>query len=359
VKALVLAGGKGTRLRPLTHTSAKQLVPVANKPVMFYGLEAIAAAGITEVGIIVGDTAAEIEAAAGDGSAFGLRVTYIPQEAPLGLAHCVLIARDFLGDDDFVLYLGDNFLVGGITGFVQAFADPATRDGADAQILLTKVAEPQYFGVAELDSQGRIIGMEEKPESPRSDLAVVGVYLFTPAVHDAVRAITPSARGELEITDAVRHLIGTGRTVRSHLVTGYWKDTGRLQDMLECNRIVLETMPPRLAGTIDGRSEITGRVVIEAGAIVEESVIRGPVVIGSGTKIVRSYLGPFTSIGEDCVVDDAEIEYSIVLGHSTVRGVSRIEHSLIGRDVEVVGAPRLPNAHRLMVGDHSRIQLRV
>ncbi|MGS2641019.1 glucose-1-phosphate thymidylyltransferase [Streptosporangium sp. LJ11] len=354
MKALVLAGGKGTRLRPLTHTSAKQLVPVANKPVLYYGLEAIRQAGITSVGIVVGDTGHEIRDAVGDGSRFGLDVTYIPQEAPLGLAHCVLIAREFLADEPFVMYLGDNFLVDGITDLVDAFrlADH------DAQILLTRVAEPQFYGVAEIGPGGEILGLEEKPEHPRSDLAIVGVYIFSPAVHEAVRAITPSARGELEITDAVAWLLGNGFRVHSHLVSGYWKDTGRLQDMLECNRIVLERVEPDIKGTVDGLSEITGRVVVEPGAVVENSILRGPIVIGADTKILSSYVGPFTSIGSGCLVGNAEIEYSIVLDGSSVQGVSRIAHSLIGRNVEVSRAAGVSNTHELMVGDHSRIQVR-
>ncbi|OPG12443.1 glucose-1-phosphate thymidylyltransferase [Microbispora sp. GKU 823] len=354
MKALVLAGGNGTRLRPLTHTSAKQLVPVANKPVLFYGLEAIRAAGITTVGIIVGDTGREVREAVGDGSAFGLDVTYIRQEAPLGLAHCVLIARDFLVDDPFVMYLGDNFLVEGITGLVDAFhaAD------CDARILLTKVAEPQYYGVAELGPDGEILALQEKPEHPRSDLAIVGVYTFSPAIHEAVRAIRPSARGELEITDAITWLIDTGHRVQSHFVTGYWKDTGRLEDMLECNRIVLEAVEPDLGGTVDGLSEITGRVIVAPGAVVESSVIRGPAVIGADAKICRSYVGPYTSIGEGCVLEDAEVDYSIVLGDSSIRGVSGLTHSLIGRNVEVTRATGVPNTYQLMVGDHSKVQVR-
>ena len=250
MKALVLSGGAGTRLRPITHTSAKQLVPVANKPVLFYGLEAIRDAGVTDVGIIVGDTHAEIEAAVGDGSELGIRVTYIRQDAPLGLAHCVLIAQDFLGDDDFVMYLGDNFIIGGITELVEEF-----RGGAyDAQILLTKVDNPSQFGVAELGPHGGVTTLVEKPQEPKSDLALVGVYMFRPVIHDAVRAIKPSARGELEITDALQWLIDEGKDVRPHLVTGYWKDTGRLEDMLECNRKVLESVEPHVAGSVDAES---------------------------------------------------------------------------------------------------------
>ncbi|MFL6052238.1 MAG: glucose-1-phosphate thymidylyltransferase [Actinoallomurus sp.] len=355
VKALMLTGGKGTRLRPLTHTSAKQLVPVANRPVLFYGLDAIREAGITDVGLVIGDTGDEVRAAVGDGAHFGLNVTYIPQQAPLGLAHCVLISREFLGDDDFVMYLGDNLLVGGIRNLIGAFQ----AGGYAAQLLLSKVAEPQFYGVAELDRDGSIISLQEKPELPRSDLAIVGVYAFSPAVHEAVRMITPSARGELEITDAVQWLIDRGHRVHSHIVTGYWKDTGRLQDILECNRILLEEIQPRVDGVVAGRSEMEGRVVVDPGAVIEDSVLRGPIVIGAGTKVVRSYVGPFTSIAEDCVIEDAEIEYSIVLGGSTIQGVPRIEYSLIGKDVEVTRAVHVPNAHRLMVGDHSKVQLRI
>ncbi|MFE7856424.1 glucose-1-phosphate thymidylyltransferase [Streptomyces sp. NPDC101209] len=353
MKALLLSGGSGTRLRPITHTSAKQLVPVANKPVLFYGLEAIAQAGITEVGIVVGDTAEEIRAAVGDGSAFGLDVTYIPQSAPLGLAHAVLIAREFLGEDDFVMYLGDNFVVGGITSLVDAFR----AERPDARILLTRVADPTAFGVAQLDDSGRVVALEEKPRQPRSDLALVGVYLFTPAVHEAVRAIKPSGRGELEITDALQWMIDAGRDVRSTTISGYWKDTGNVTDMLEVNRSVLEGLEGRIDGTVDGRSELIGRVRVGAGARVTGSRIVGPVVIGANTVIADSYVGPFTSIAEDCRIEDSEIEYSIVLRDSSVRGVGRVEASLIGRNVEVTPAPRKPAAHRLVLGDHSKVQI--
>ncbi|KUN80561.1 glucose-1-phosphate thymidylyltransferase [Streptomyces bungoensis] len=353
MKALVLAGGSGTRLRPITHTSAKQLVPVANKPVLFYGLEAIAEAGVTEVGIVVGDTAAEIRAAVGDGSAFGVDVTYIPQAAPLGLAHAVLIARDFLGDDDFVMYLGDNFVVGGIADLVDAFR----AERPDAQILLTRVPNPTAFGVAELDAAGQVIGLEEKPRRPRSELALVGVYLFSPAVHEAVRAIEPSWRGELEITHAVQWLIDAGREVRSTTISGYWKDTGNVTDMLEVNRSVLETLERRIDGTVDDDSEIIGRVRIEAGAEVTGSRILGPAVVGPGTVVAGSYVGPFTSIAGDCRIEDSEIEYSIVLRGSSLRGVGRVEASLVGRDVEVTPATRKPAAHRLVLGDHSKVRI--
>jgi glucose-1-phosphate thymidylyltransferase len=353
VKALVLSGGAGTRLRPITHTSAKQLVPVANKPVLFYGLEAIADAGITEVGIIVGDTAGEIKEAVGDGSALGINVTYIPQEAPLGLAHAVLIAREFLGEDDFVMYLGDNFIVGGITGLVEEFR--AQRP--EAQILLTKVPNPTSFGVAELDAQGRVKNLEEKPKQPKSDLALVGVYLFTPAVHEAVRSIQPSWRGELEITHAIQWLIDEKRDVRSTTISGYWKDTGNVTDMLEVNRSVLDTLEPVVLGEVDAESEIIGRVRIEAGARVTGSRIVGPVIIGKDAVVGDSYVGPYTSVSENCRIEDSEIEYSIVLRDSSLTGVRRVEASLIGRNVEVTPAPRNPAAHRLVLGDHSKVQI--
>ncbi|MET9731123.1 glucose-1-phosphate thymidylyltransferase [Streptomyces sp. NPDC006458] len=353
MKALVLSGGAGTRLRPITHTSAKQLVPVANKAVLFYGLESIAAAGITEVGVVVGDTAEEIQEAVGDGSKFGLDITYIPQERPLGLAHAVLIARDYLGDDDFVMYLGDNFIVGGITDLVDEFR----RSRPDAQILLTHVPDPRAFGVAELGDDGHVVGLEEKPEKPKSDLALVGVYLFTPAIHEAVRAIGPSWRGELEITHAIQHLLDDGADVRSTVIHGYWKDTGNVVDMLEVNRTVLEGMERRIDGEVDDTSETIGRVVIEEGARVVGSRIVGPVVIGAGTVVTDSYVGPFTSVAENCRITDSELEFSIVLRESSIDGVGRIENSLIGRHVEVTPAPSVPSAHRLVLGDHSKVQI--
>ena len=353
MKALVLAGGAGTRLRPITHTSAKQLLPVANKPVLFYGLEAIREAGITDVGLVVGDTASAIQAAVGDGSAFGLNVTYIRQTAPLGLAHAVLVSRDYLGDDEFVMYLGDNFIIGGITSLVEEFRSQRP----DAQIMLTPVPDPREFGVAELDDGGKVIGLEEKPQQPKSNLALVGVYIFGPAVHEAVRNLKPSWRGELEITEAIQWLIDHSNTVRSSVIAGYWKDTGNVTDMLEVNRMVLETIPTQCHGTVDANCEIIGRVVIESGAQVSGSRIVGPVIIGARTKVTDSYVGPFTAVAEDCAIDDCEIEYSIVLPRASIRGVRRIEASIIGREVEVTPAPRVPRAHRLVLGDHSKVQI--
>ncbi len=353
MKALVLAGGSGTRLRPITHTSAKQLVPVANKPILFYGLEAIRDAGVTEVGIIVGDTAPEIEAAVGDGSALGIAVTYIRQDAPSGLAHCVLIAKDFLGDDSFVMYLGDNFIIGGITELVAEFRE----SDADAQILLTKVENPSQFGVAELGADGKVTSLVEKPADPKSDLALVGVYMFRTAIHDAVRAIAPSARGELEITDAIQWLVDNGKDVRPHLVTGYWKDTGRLEDMLECNRKVLESLEPSIRGTVDVESRIVGRVVIEEGATIVRSTVRGPAIIGRGTTITETYIGPFTAVYHSCTIQNTEIEHSIVLESTRIANIARIEDSLIGKEVELSRSTTLPRALRLMLGDHSRVAI--
>jgi glucose-1-phosphate thymidylyltransferase len=327
---------------------------VANKPVLFYGLEAIAEAGVTDVGIIVGDTAPAIEAAVGDGSKFGIKVTYIRQLAPLGLAHAVLVAREFLGDDDFVMYLGDNFIVGGITGLVEEFA--ATRP--QAQIMLTRVTDPRSFGVAELDEvTGRVKSLEEKPKQPKSDLALVGVYLFTSAIHQAVSSLKPSWRGELEITEAIQWLLDNGRPVNSTTITGYWKDTGNVTDMLEVNRLVLEGIEPRINGHVDDTCEIIGRVVVETGAFVRNSRIVGPAIIGAGSKVIGSYVGPFTAIDDNCSVHDSEIEYSIVLSNASINGVRRIEASLIGHYAEVTPAPRVPRAHRLVLGDHSKVQI--
>ncbi len=353
MKALVLAGGAGTRLRPITHTSAKQLLPLANKPVLFYGLEAIRDAGIRETGIVVGDTAPAIMEAVGDGSRFGLCVTYIRQQAPLGLAHAVLVSRSFLGDDDFMMYLGDNFIMGGLASMAEEFH--ATRP--DAQIMLARVAEPRQFGVAELDENGHVIGLEEKPSQPKSNLAAIGVYLFTAAVHPVIAALEPSRRGELEITDAIQGLVDSGNPVRSTMVRGYWKDTGNVADLLEANRTVLEDIEPARTGAVDGASELIGRVTVEAGARVTGSRIIGPVIIGPGARIDDSRIGPFTSVGGGCVIEGSEIDYSIILRGAAIRGVGRIEASLIGHDVEIAAAPRAPRAHRLVLGDHSRMQI--
>lgn len=363
MKGLVLSGGSGTRLRPITSTSAKQLVPVANKPILFYGLESLAEAGIREVGIIVGDTEAEVRAAVGDGKRFGLEVTYIPQKAPLGLAHCVLIARDFLGDEEFVMYLGDNLLRHGIEGFVHAFeaerflAATESRPGPDAQILLAEVPDPHRFGVAEIDSSGQVVRLLEKPTDPPSNLALVGVYLFGPSVHEAVASIEPSSRGELEITDAIQWLIDHGRTVRSQIVDGYWKDLGQREALLEGNRMVLEGIEPAVDGEVDELSRLEGRVVIEAGAKIVRSVVRGPAIIGEESLVEDSFIGPFTSIYRDCVIRRSEIEHSIVMGAAEIQDAGRLVDSLIGKRVVVGRSPERPRALRLMLGDQSRVEL--
>ncbi len=352
MKALILSGGKGTRLRPITHTSAKQLVPVANKPILFFAIEAIRDAGISDIGIIVGDTAAEIEAAVGDGSAFGVSVTYLRQEQPLGLAHAVKIAQPFIGEDPFVMYLGDNFIKDGITPLVREFE----RDRPSSQILLARVPNPSSFGVAEI-VDGKVVALEEKPEHPKSDYALVGVYMFDRTVFDAVNAIRPSARGELEITDAIQHLITSGLDVRSHIIKGWWKDTGKLEDMLEANRVALSGIDRDVRGTVTD-TRIIGEVTVEEGAVIEKSELRGPLIIGAGTRIRDSYIGPFTSISRDCEIIGSEIEFSIILEESRVLNLRhRMEGSLIGRGVTLSSSAVRPRAYRFMVGDSSVLQV--
>ncbi|MFD3544177.1 glucose-1-phosphate thymidylyltransferase [Streptomyces sp. NPDC058655] len=353
MKALVLAGGTGTRLRPITHTAAKQLVPVANKPVLFYGIESIVEAGVTEIGVVVGDTEKEIRAALGDGSRFGARITYFRQHRPLGLAHAVRIARDWLGEDDFVMYLGDNFVIGGITGPAEEFRAAGTH----ARILVTRVPDPTRFGVAELAPDGRVVRLQEKPREPRSDLAVVGVYFFTSAVHRAIEAIEPSARGELEITDAIQWLVDSGHDVRAGVIHGYWKDTGDVTDMLEVNRRVLADVEAAVLGDVDGASVLVGPVRIEAGARIIRSTVVGPAIIGAGTVIRDSRIGPATSIAEDCVITGSDVEFSLILCDARIEDAGRIEGSLIGRSACVTGTPVEPRAHRLVLGDHSHIEI--
>ncbi len=353
MKALVLAGGSGTRLRPFTYSMPKQLIPVANRPVLTHCLTDLRDAGVVEVGVIVGDRGPEIEAAIGDGTDLGLRITYIPQQAPLGLAHCVLIARDFLGDDDFVMYLGDNVLVGGIATHAAEFAAsrPATK------LLFAKVADPRSYGVPELDASGRVIGLQEKPEHPKSDLAVMGVYFFTPEIHTAVDAIRPSARGELEITDAIAWLIDHGYVVDGAEFTGYWKDTGQVDDLLDCNRVLLEQLTGEICGDVDSASRVDGQVVIGPGATVIRSHVVGPTIIGPGTIIRDSRIGPYTSLGAGCRLDGAGIQDSIVLDGVTVRSVQGIAGSLIGRSADIGCPPARQTAHRLLIGDHAKVEV--
>ena len=354
MKGLILSGGKGTRLRPLTYTSAKQLVPVANKPVLFYGIEAIAEAGIRDIGIVVGDTQAEIRAAVGDGSRWGVRVQYIEQDAPRGLAHAVKISRDYIGDEPFVMYLGDNLLNKGITKFVREFEAQKPA----AQILLTRVPDPQMFGVAQLEN-GRVVRLVEKPKEPIGDLALVGVYMFGPDVFESVNRIMPSFRNELEITDAIQDLIDRGLTVRPCIVDGWWKDTGKLEDMLEANRLILDMLERRVDGDVDGMSRIEGKVIVEEGAVIRHSVVRGPAIIGARARLLNCYVGPFTSIMSDVEIRDAEIEHSIVLEGSRIHDIgTRIEDSLIGKNVRVHRVPAKPKAYRFMLGDNSEVGIR-
>jgi glucose-1-phosphate thymidylyltransferase len=352
MKALVLSGGKGSRLRPITHTSAKQLIPVANKPILFYGLEALRDAGLRDVGIVVGDTAEEIRAAVGDGSAWDLEVTYIPQAEPLGLAHAVIVAREYLGDDDFVMYLGDNLLLEGLGPFVRGFE----RHRPNAQIFLAAVPQPERFGVAVLE-RDRVVRLVEKPKERISDLALVGVYLFDRTVHEAVASVEPSWRGELEITDSIQALIDSGRTVRAEMVTGWWKDTGHLEDLLEANRMLLSKLEPRVEGDVDERSRLVGPVVVEPGAKVSRSVIRGPSIIGPDVIVEDSLVGPHASIYEACRVARSEIEDSIVMEGCRIEDVAGIAQSLLGKDVEVRRGRARPAGYRLMLGDQSQIEV--
>jgi glucose-1-phosphate thymidylyltransferase len=354
LKGLILSGGAGTRLRPITHTSAKQLVPVANKPVLFYGIEALVDAGVKEIGIIIApETGDEIRKAAGDGSVFGAKITYIVQDKPAGLAHAVLTAAEFIGESPFVMYLGDNLLRDGLRGLVSTFID----DEPDALILLTPVDDPSSYGVAELDGE-RIVRLIEKPKDPPSNLALVGVYLFGSSIFAAARGLEPSWRGEYEITEAIQALIDDGQRVQSEVVRGWWKDTGQLADMLEANRLVLEELETRLEGEIDGESRVEGRVVLEPGASLVRSVVRGPAVIGAGARIEDSYLGPYTSIGDEVQVRRSEVEHSIILSGSLVEDLgTRMEASLLGRNVKLTRSDGPPKTLRLLVGDSSEIEI--
>ncbi len=352
MKGLVLSGGKGTRLRPITYTSAKQLVPVANKPVLFRVIEAICDAGIHEIGVVIGDTGEEIRQAVGNGRRWDINITYIEQDQPLGLAHAVKISRDFLQDEPFVMFLGDNCIQGGIRPLVEQFG----QNGYNAQIVLKQVSDPRNFGVAELDEDGRIVRLVEKPQEPQSDLALVGIYMFDAHVWQAVEAIQPSGRGELEITDAIAWLVHHNYKVYPYIHNGWWIDTGKKDDMLEANRLVLEELQPDNQGYVSRDSQIAGRVVIEKGAEVINSTIRGPAIIGEHTRIINSYVGPFSSIYHHCLVEESEIEHSIILEHSSVRDLPhRLEDSLIGRNVEIGRSPFKPRAYRLMLGDNSSV----
>ncbi len=353
MKGLILSGGRGTRLRPLTYTNAKQLIPVANKPILFYGIEAIVNAGIDDIGIVVGETGEEVKAAAGDGSKFDCKISYIQQDAPLGLAHAVKVSQEYLGDDRFVMYLGDNVIKDGINDLVAEFRN----DKPNSQILLAKVANPTQFGVAELDGD-RVARLEEKPEKPKSDLALVGVYMFDKSIHTAVNSIEPSGRGELEITDAISWLIDNGYRVVPHIIGGWWKDTGKLDDLLEANRIMLDLLERDIAGSVDGTSKIEGKVVIEKGATITGSRIRGPAVIGEGAEVINSFIGPFTSVGPGAKIKNSEIDHSILLDECSIENAgARMQDSLIGRRARVFRTEGLPHVLRFMLGDMSEAGL--
>ena len=352
MKALVLSGGAGTRLRPFSCSMPKQLIPVANRPVLEHVIENIRDADVSEIGIIVGERAAEIASVLGDGSGLGVTITYIRQEQPLGLAHCVMLARDFLGDDDFVMYLGDNMLPEGIAALAEEF----TASRPDARVVVHKVPDPSLFGVAEVGEDGAVLRLVEKPRGPRSDLALVGVYFFTKAIHHAVDAIRPSARGELEITDAIQWLLTHGADVRASEYGGYWRDIGCVEDVLECNRRILEGLRRGVAGEIDSHSVIVGPVVIEPGVRVVRSRVEGPAVIGAGTVVEDSHIGPHTSIGLNCVLRRTQVEYSVALEGATVCGVRGLYGSLIGRSATVGVTGDGKSRHRLVIGDHTRIE---
>jgi glucose-1-phosphate thymidylyltransferase len=354
MKGLILAGGKGLRLRPITYTGAKQLVPIANKPVVFYPIEDLAEAGVRDVGIVIApETGDQVRAAVGDGSRWGIRVEYITQSRPGGLAHAVKESKEFLGEERFILCLGDNVTQGGVKHLVDEFAEGPMN----CSIMLKRVEDPTGFGVAVLDGD-RVRRLVEKPKEFVSDLVLMGIYLFDASVWQAIAQLKPSARGELEITDAISYLVDNGFDVRPHVHTGWWLDTGKKDDLLEANRILLELIEPRVDGEVDGASQLVGRVVVEKGARVVNSVVRGPAAIGERTVIENSYVGPFSAIYHDCRIVDSEIEHSIVLENSSIEGIpERIEASLIGRDVEVRLAPPKPRAHRLTLGDHSRVEI--
>ncbi len=355
MKGLILSGGKGTRLRPLTFTSAKQLIPLANKPVLFRVIESIRDAGVTDIGVVIApETGLEIQQQVGDGSRWGVKITYIPQDKPAGLAHAVKISRDFVGDDRFVMFLGDNCIQGGIHKLIEQYAN----SDFNSQIVLTRVADPRSYGVAVLDGDGKIEQLIEKPKEPPSNLALVGIYMFDKHIFDAVEKIKPSWRNELEITDAIQWLVTNGYRVFPYVHNGWWVDTGKREDMLDANALVLEELVPHVAGEVDDKSVIDSRVTIEKGAQIVNSVIRGPTVIGENSKIINSYVGPFTSIDRDCVIDCAEIDRSIVLeGCSIVDIPARIHDSLIGRKSTITRAQAKPQGYRLLIGDYSQTGL--
>jgi len=353
VKALIASGGRGTRLRPITHTQNKHLIPIANKPILHYAIEAAASAGITEIAIVHNADSDEVPKAIGSGERWHTRITYLPQESPGGLAQVVALSESFMKKDTFVFYLGDNMVVGGVKRFVDEFA----ASGCNCFLTLAKVKDPERFGVPEI-RDGRIVRVEEKPKTPRSSYAVAGIYLYDHHIFEAVRSITPSARGELEISDAHQYLIDHGYTVGFTEITGWWKDTGKPTDLLEANRLILDNIEPSVEGDVDAHSTIAGKVVIGKGSSISRSVIRGPAIIGERCSVQDAYIGPFSSIGDNTTIIKSEVEYSIILRDCKIRNVGiRLEGSILGNDVEVVEATGKPRVHRFMIGDQSRVEV--
>ncbi len=353
MKALIASGGRGTRLRPITHTQNKHLIPIANKPILYYAIEAAADAGIKEIGIVHNADSMEVPEYVGDGSKWGVKITYIPQEVPGGLAQVVMLAEKFVGNDTFIFYLGDNMVVGGIKRFIDEFE----KSNCNCFLTLSKVRDPERFGVPEI-KDGKIIGVEEKPKKPKSSFAVAGIYLYDKHIFEAVKALRPSARGELEISDAHQYLIDKGYTVGYTEITGWWKDTGKPVDLLEANRLILDSITSHTEGEVDNQSDVAGKVIIEAGAKIINSKIRGPVIIGKNCIVENSYIGPFASIGDGTEVRNSEVEYSIVLRDCKIINVGlRLEGSILGNDVEIVEATGKPRVHRFMIGDQSRVEV--
>ena len=353
MKALIASGGRGTRLRPLTHTSNKHLIPIANKPILHYSIEAMRDAGIHEISIVINADSDEVQSAIGDGKRFGVSITYIPQVSPAGLANVVQIAESFIGKEDFIFYLGDNMVVGGVKRFIDEFR----KQKCNCFLTLSRVKDPERFGVPEIAGD-RIVRVEEKPKVPRSSFAVAGIYLYDHHIFEAVNNIPPSARGEYEISDAHQYLLDHHYSIGYTEITGWWKDTGKPTDLLEANRLILDNIFPNVAGSVDTESDIAGKVIIEQGSVVRGSRIRGPVIIGENCVIENSYIGPFTSIGNNTKIMNSEVEYSIVMRECKIQNVNiRIESSILGNDVEIVEAERLPRTHRFMIGDQSRIEV--
>ncbi len=354
MKALITAGGHGTRLRPITHTQNKHLIPIANKPILSYALDYVREAGISEVGIITNRDGREVKDVYGDGSSLGLRLTYIPQESPAGLAHCIKIAEPFLQNEPFVFYLGDNIIVGGIKRFIEEFE----RNHSNCHLVLAKVPDPERFGVPEI-RDGRIVRVEEKPAQPKSDYAVTGIYIYDACIFEAVNNIVPSARGELEISDAHQYLIAKNCKVTYSEITGWWKDTGKPNDLLEANRLVLDNIQTRKLGTVDANSSIHGRVIIGKDAEISGSTLRGPAIIGPGSRIINSFIGPYTSIDKNCHIENSEIEYSIVLEDCCIKDQDiRIGGSLFGKGVNLIKMKAKPCTNRFIIGDQSHIEIR-